>query len=374
MRRLYKKSIQIEGFDPVFYQKLYPDLHQITSDDALARHYQRHGCLEARFPNATSLIASLERRYGELPVDFVPIQYRSNHADLARLSLPWELKAHYLQFGHAEGRNYHSLDLAPYERAFERWRASEAERLGSSTATLTNDTFRHRLSSAGVLPGVWLESFILQDFIILNSAWLPRQPVSRIDGLCLFLEQGIERLAPIAIGKRFDPNFYRSHVDGDLAKRDADLYRHWLGLGIAEGLPGSEREALLALLHEEQFPASFDEISYRAKLPRRVQKPRAGRFAALSQFVTETFRLPALESVREQCSSRLLEQIGEYHILLGNQAIALDALSRAIVAQPGVGRLHHRRGDALRALGRVGEATADYLGSGPINLAWRACV
>lgn len=361
LRRLGRSKARIDGFDPVFYRRCYPDLHRLTSDEALALHFQRHGCVESRFPNADALIAALERRHGPLPDDFVPVQYRLNHADLVEFSLPWQLKAHYLQFGRAEGRTYRSLDLAPYERSFERMRAAQAQDLGCSEGTPATDTFAERLSIAGVLPGAWLECFVLHEFNILNASWLARQPVSRIDGLCVFLEQGIERLAPIALGRRFDPAFYRGHVGARATASDTDLYRQWLGLGIAEGLPGSEGEALLALLREEAFPDCFDEAAYRAKLPRTVEKPGSGRFAALAQFVTKTFQLPALESVRRQCSARLLEQIGEYHILRGDNVIAHDALNRAIAAKPGIGRFHHRRGDALRALGRAREATADYL-------------
>lgn len=361
LRRLGRSKARIEGFDPVFYRRYYPDLHQLTSDDALARHFQRHGCVEARFPNADALIAALEQRHGALPDDFVPLQYRSNHADLAEFSLPWQLKAHYLRFGRAEGRTYRSLDLAPYERAFERLRAAETDGFGSWAGISAGDTFAELLSVAGVLPGAWLKCFVLHEFAILNASWLPRHPVSRIDGLCLFLQQGVERLAPIALSRRFDPDFYRAQVNADPGELDADLYRRWLGTGIAEGLPGSEGEALLALLREDRFPDCFDETAYRARLPRTVRKPGHGRFAALAQFVTETFQLPALESVRRQCSARLLEQIGEHHILRGDNVVAHDALNRAIAAKPGVGRLHHRRGDALRALGREREATADYL-------------
>lgn len=371
LRRLGRRSVRVEGFDPIFYRRCYPDLHQLTSDDALARHFQRHGCIEARFPNADALIAALERRHGALPDDFAPVQYRANHADLADFADSWQLQAHYLQFGRAEGRDYRSLDLASYERAYERLRAGAAD--GSDPPhRATDDTFAERLAVAGLPPGAWLECFVLHEFTILNASWLARQPISRIDGLCLFLQQGIERLAPIALGKRFDPDFYRAHVDADTATRDADLYRRWLGSGIAEGLPGSEGEALLALLRERRFPDCFDEAAYRARLPRTVRKPGRGRFAALAHFVTETFQLPALESVRRHCSARLLEQIGEYHILRGDNVIADDALTRALAAEPGLGRLHHRRGDALRALGRLGEATADYLAAAeaPDAIVW----
>lgn len=357
LRRLGRARIRVEDFDPVFYRRCYPDLYRLPSDDALADHFERHGRQEARFPNADALIAMLERRHGVLPDDFVPAQYRSNYADLSTFSFSWQLKAHYLQFGRSEGRNYRSLDLEPYERALERLRA---ENNGSSALRTGDGTFIGHLVAADVLPGPWLECFILHEFAILNATWLPRRPLCRIDGICLFLQHGIERLAPIALGKRFDPGFYRAQLGADPATSNADLYRDWLGRGIAEGVPGSEGEALIALLREDRFPDCFDEKSYRAKLPRSVPKPGRGRYAALAQFVALTFQLPALENVRRHCSARLLEQIGEYHILRGNAAVALDAFDRALATGPGVGRLHHRRGDALRALGRQSEATVAY--------------
>ncbi|MER2250397.1 glycosyltransferase [Methylorubrum podarium] len=346
------------SFDPVFYRRYYPDLAVLGDDGKVLKdHYVRHGRKEGRARNAAALIAALERDSSPLPKDFVPEHYRALHDDLAGMSEPWELSEHYLRFGRSEGRAYRA-DLSVLDQEYERLLvAPDAASGGRRPATRPAESFVELLVAARVLPGAWLDRFVLHEFALLNEGWLTRTPTSRMEGLVAFLTEGVDRLAPISLSLRFDPAFYRSsNPDVPAGTRDADLYRHWLGEGIRKGEPGTEAAALVRLVGEESFPESFDEAVYRSLLPEGVAPPPPGRLNALRHFVTTGFQLWELEAVRQACSAQLLERIGEYHLINGNAIGAKEAFDRALKAGLVSGRLHHRRGDALLILNRTNDA------------------
>lgn len=345
------------GFDPVFYRRYYPDLAILGDDRKLLRqHYAKHGRREGRAPNAASLIAALEGASGPLPADFIPSHYRALHDDLTALTEPWELGEHYLRFGRFEGRTY-AADLSALEQEYEAMLASRAAPGGLRLAARPAESFVQLLVGARVSPGAWLDLFMLHEFGLLNEAWLPRPPASRIEGLVVFLTEGVGRLAPISLRLRFDPDFYRSNnPDAPVGVRDVDLYRHWLSEGVPKREPGTEAAALLQLIGEETFPESFDEAVYRSLLPEGVPPPPPGRLNALRHFMKLGFQLWELEPVRQACSAQLLEQIGEHHLENGNAIAAKEAFDRALKAGHVSGRLHHRRGDALRMLSRTNDA------------------
>ena len=345
------------GFDPVFYRRYYPDLAVLGDDGKVLReHYVKHGRKEGRAWNAAALIAALERDCGPLPKDFIPEHYRVLYDDLASMAEPWELSEHYLRFGRFEGRAYRA-DLSLLDQEYERLLALGSASGGGRPTARQPESFVQLLVAARVLPGGWLDRFVLHEFALLNEAWLPRTPTSRMEGLVAFLTEGVDRLAPIALSLRFDPAFYRSNnSEAPAGTRDADLYRHWLGQGIPKGKPGTEAGALLQLLGDEHFPESFDETVYRSLLPEGTVPPPPGRLNALRHFITVGFQLWDLEAVRQACSAQLLERIGEYHLVRDNPTVAKEAFDRALKAGLASGRLHHRRGDALRALSRTKDA------------------
>jgi glycosyltransferase involved in cell wall biosynthesis len=351
------------GFDPDFYRRYYPDL-AILGDESkvLKRHYLDHGRAEGRFPNAAALVAALEAEGGALPSDFIPEHYRALYDDLAGLTEPWQLSEHYLRFGRFEGRA-HGADLSAFEQEYERMLASGAALNGRRPA----ESFVHLLVAARVLPGAWLDLFVLHEFALLNEGWLAHPPASRMEGLVAFLTEGVERLAPISLRLRFDPHFYRSNnPDSSAGASDADLYRHWLGKGIQKGEPASEAAALVRLLGEERYPESFDETAYRSLLTEGVVPPPPGRLNALRHFIDTGFQLWELEPVRQACSAQLLERIGEYHLLRGNAVEAKEAFDRALRGGLVSGRLHHRRGDALLRLNRTNDAARAFVNAADV--------
>ncbi|WP_462123504.1 glycosyltransferase [Methylorubrum aminovorans] len=356
-------------FDPDFYRAYYPDL-AVLGDDAkvLGQHYIKHGRGEGRFANAAALIALLEREGGPLPRDFIPEHYRAIYDDLAEMTEAWRVTEHYLRFGRWEGRAYRA-DLAAFDQEYECMLARDAEAGGERHT----ESFAHLLAFVRVLPGPWLDQFVLNEFVLLNAAWLPRQPASRIEGLTTFLTAGVDRLAPISLRLRFDPAFYRSNnPDAPAGASDADLYRHWLGRGIGRGEPGDEAAALRHLIGDEHFPDSFNEAAYRQLLPEDIAPPPAGRLKALRHFMETGFHLWDLEPVRQACSAALLERIGEYYFIQGNAVAAKEAYDRALQAGLTAGRIHYRIGDALRMLNRTNDAARAFAiaASAPGAVVW----
>lgn len=362
-------DVELEGegestskeIDLGFYRDYYNDLSVFSDDSALTRHYTVSGRHEGRFPNAAVMISTLESRYGRLPPHFVPEHYQALHADLSGMTKHWQLREHYLRFGRIEGRSF-SLDLSTFEQDYARMLAADGIDTWGSGRARPPERFADLLAQVHLLPGPWLSRFVLHEFVLLNGAWLPRQPTSRMDGLFLFLTMGIDRLAPIAMRLQFHPDFYRQQLGNCHANvSDIDLYRHWLSIGMSRGVPGTEASALIQLLGEDSFPQCFDEKDYRRLLPRKLPEPKAGRFEALKHFVTTGFLVPEVESLRQRCSAQLLEQIAEHYLARNDARTAESAYSRALRITPDVGRLQHRRGDALRKLDRVEEATRAFV-------------
>jgi len=351
----------LDGFDAEFYRRHHGDLDDLRGEAALREHFLRFGRSEGRPPNADVLIADLETTYGPLPADFLPLQYRAFHGDLAHLRQPWELKVHYLRYGRLEKRVYR-FDLSAYEREFDQLLASEAASTDAPSRTAMHRSLSDMLDAAGVRPGAWLDRFMLFEFALLNAAWLPRPPASRADGIQMFLQHGVERLAPISIHEAFDPAFHRGAATGlSETLSDADLYRDWLNQGILLEVFPNEGRALAALIGEGTFPDAFDETLYRARVPSQAGRPGPGRFAALEHFFTTGFAILDAEVVRGPGSARLYEQIGEHHLSRGNAAVAVDAFDRALAIRPDVPRVRHRRGDALLAANRRQEAAEDFI-------------
>jgi glycosyltransferase involved in cell wall biosynthesis len=356
-----KRASHRTRIDLEFYREYYSDLAVLADDEALLRHYAKYGRREGRFPNAEIMISTLERQYGPLPSHFVPELYQALHGDLADLTSHWALQEHYLRFGRVEGRPF-GHDLTAFEQDYARMLAAgdiDAKAAGLARAPAS---FSDLLTAAGLLPGPWIGRFVLHEFSLLNEAWLPWQPASRMEGLFLFLTMGVGRLAPIALRLQFDPVFHRQqHDDRDPDASDLDLYRKWLAVGVPRGVPGTEAAALIQLIGEDRFPDCFDENAYRRALPRKVTRPKAGRFEALKHFVTKGFLLPEVEAVRQSCSAHLLGQIGEYYLSRDDAQTAESAYCRALRIAPDIGHLHHRRGDAFHKLGRADEATRAFI-------------
>ena len=345
-RRLRRRPLQ--DFDLAFYAKRYGDLAGLD-ELALTRHWLRHGRAEGRAGRPEALIRGLEAEHGALPDDFRPEIYRALYADIAvRHQDLWESTAHYIEFGRPEERPYR----VETGRLAEDFRGLLLDEAGG--APVPEDAFERFLAGNGLPPGVWLARFDLAEFTLLNADWLARPPASKAEGVRLFVERGIARLAPIATRLAFDPAFTRAHygLEGD----DAALYRDWLGAGLHAGREPNEAAFLLALIGSERFPEAFDEAAYRASLPAEAL-PRPGRLAALEHAIDlgvagglNPFPLEA---------ARLHEVAADYHLFRGRYAIALAAYDRAVAAAPEDGRVREKRGGARLTVGDAAGAASD---------------
>ncbi|WP_018263856.1 glycosyltransferase [Methylobacterium sp. WSM2598] len=340
----------MSDFDENFYYTLYPDLHHLTGRGELLEHYLRHGRREGRQSSVEGYLADLSAEHGPLPKDFRPSLYRDLNPDLAsRFTEDWQFIAHYLRHGREEKRPY-ALDIASDADAFAR----VAVRDGDPEAA---DAFAAFLRQHGLVPGSWLLRFDLAQFVQLNADWIGPPPRVRAEGLRLFVERGIARLAPIHAEAMFDPAFYRAVYPVEDLPDDASLYRHWLCTGIERGFAPNESAHLAALIGETVFPRCFDLAGYRAALPRGAALPRT---QVLEHWLDFGFPAGRLDVVSGPDEAAFLGLVGMRELLRQRFALARRAYDEAIARGGPTARRLHGRGEAARALGDLAAAAADY--------------
>ncbi|RVU12602.1 glycosyl transferase family 1, partial [Methylobacterium oryzihabitans] len=338
------------GFDPDFYRSYYRDLPVGLDGQGLRRHFAIRGRREGRAPDAAALLATLEARFGPLPADFRPDRYRILHPDLMGFREDHELAAHYLQFGARENRAYlppDSTDQEEYDRAV----------LARPDPAAYPARFEDWLDRHGLGAGDWLLAFDLGAFVLLNAGWLPERPRTRLEGLMLFVEAGLERLAPIGLAHAFDPAFHRAAYPRAGGASNPERYRRWLSTGMRRGEAGNEAQFLRALLGEDGFPACFDAAAYARRLPAARRRALAHRALLLADFVA-TGSSDAAGIVDGPGSGALYERIADHHLARGDAAAAHRALDLALAAEPATPRRLHGRATARRLLGREGDALA----------------
>ncbi|MBD9511394.1 glycosyltransferase [Ensifer sp. ENS10] len=337
-----------KGFDPYFYRHFYPDLLvAFHKDDELYHHYKRHGRKEKRFRSEAHLYKVLGGQDDGLPADFDYGSYLWLNRDLApQYPVRWRAEEHFLRHGRREGRPYllpsSSLDdelikmviggklsLSHQEQA--------AAKLGVSILTILLRRF-------GLGYGAWIESLNVAEFHALNHAWCG--PLnSRAEALVRFLEEGIDRQAPISRNRFFDADFYRAHYEQAKGKSDRDAYRHWLRDGSFVGFFSSERAHIEALIGTWEFPASFEWETFRARQDKKFRT--ASRVKVLDRFLSSwTPRDPA-RYLRGAGAGFLWEVVADRALhQRGDQETAIAALRKGIECNEGnVGSLWHKLGD-----------------------------
>ncbi|MBW3560269.1 MAG: hypothetical protein KY449_10980, partial [Proteobacteria bacterium] len=359
-------------FDAGFYRTHYPDLAGMTAAQ-LWGHYAAHGRTEGRFANLAQAIAALEAELGLLPPGFRPAVYRTLHADLrAALKTDWEAADHYLRSGRAEKRAYLRFDadlyrslyfadkiLTDYELELDyREHGVEAGRVGS---------WAEFIEQQGVASGAWLDRLKTDEFELLNWSWTG-PVVNKLAAVRLFLDKGVDRLAPIAFGAAFDPAYYRETHPKNAAESDAALYRRWLFEGLPKGEAGSPEERLRKLkLRLREYPEAFDWRAYLAR------NPKAGRdrWSAISHLLrppeyktvatgesTLVSRAAVLESLPVSgTTAGLLAELGQ-HFRGSDDPAAVAAFMRARAAGDRSFPTTHHLADALYRLKRWRESLA----------------
>jgi glycosyltransferase involved in cell wall biosynthesis len=318
---------QLDDFDPVFYRNCYSDLYQLKSLRALRKHYLLHGLQEGRWKNLAEATKNLALRFGELPEDFNANSYRLLNEDLAQaFDHECQFVLHYLEHGRKEGRRYQVENYSALDK--------------------TN---------------AWKTLFRLADFIACAHSWLDEIPQTKEQGMRIFFDAGIERLAPLHLDHFFDPAFYRSAYGYDESKTDAALYRHWLESGVSEGQSANEAMALKNIIASCRYPKSFDWQRYKSALPNKEAKSLTHRVHVLEHLFKTGFERGLIKYITGITSDELFISIGDYHLIRNHYHLAIAAYDRALALNPSRHDVLHHRGDAYTALGKTVAAHADFV-------------
>ncbi|MBP0581361.1 glycosyltransferase [Labrys sp. LIt4] len=318
LKSLRGRPVIAPDFDPVFYAAHHPDLQDLPSAEHLWAHYVEHGRREGRPRNLDEAIAEWERRFGPLPPSFDVTAYRLLNEDLARAyTHDHQFIRHFLEHGRQEGRPY-AVDSS----------------IGGSN---------------NVPAGAWPALFRTPEFTAMARDWLPATALSRSEALRLFVEQGIERLAPISFRHGFDPQFYRQTYELTDAANAVDLYRNWLIEGVSAGRAPNETVFLQPYLGESCYPADFAWQAYRAGLSSAEKSGIVNRAKALAHLFERGFE--AEGAVGDAASFDLLAAIGDFQLRRGRLGLAARAYDQAErhAAARFDGPLLYRRGKARQA-------------------------
>jgi glycosyltransferase involved in cell wall biosynthesis len=320
---------QLDDFDPVFYRNCYSDLYRLKSSRALRKHYLLHGLREGRWKNLAEATKNLASRFGQLPEDFNANSYRLLNEDLAQaFDHECQFVFHYLEHGRKEGRRYKVENYTGLDK--------------------TN---------------AWKILFRLADFIACAHSWLDEIPQTKEQGIRIFFDAGIERLAPLHLDHIFDPAFYRTAYGYEESATDAALYRHWLEIGVSEGQSANEAMALKNIIASRQYPKSFDWQRYKSVLPNKEAKSLTHRVHVLEHLFKTGFERGIIKHITGPTSDELFIAIGDYHLIRSHYHLAIAAYDRARALNPSSYNALLHRGDAYAALGKTVAAHADFVQS-----------
>ncbi|MFC3173276.1 HAD-IA family hydrolase [Novosphingobium bradum] len=282
-----RRNEALQGFDPAFYRAFYPDLRHFGSDEALWRHFDRHGRGERRLGSRLALETRLQTECGAIPEDFQPESYLAYNPDVAQIiDTPERALDHYMRTGAREGRRYRPF-LEPLVEDFERFRAegrivlNEAESRQHARGTSTFDLFlaRHRIAA-----GRWVDEIVVPEFRAMHVAWAG--PVAnRAECILALCEQGLALMPALAFAAPFDLAFYRTRQPSLAGLDPAGLFRHYLATGSSAGLAPSEAAALHRLWGHPEYPECFAWEAWREQGSHTAALGGADRLRVLQAFV-----------------------------------------------------------------------------------------
>ena len=107
LHRLDLTNIKATAFDCDIYRRLNPDLTSL-GDEALAAHYERHGCVESRICSLQTFVSQSCGNPIEIPLDFDPDEYVELYSQDLWIfeGRPLEALHHYMHRGRWEHRHY----------------------------------------------------------------------------------------------------------------------------------------------------------------------------------------------------------------------------------------------------------------------------
>ena len=336
----------ISKLDPDFYRSRYPDLRSLSPSELLD-HYVKFGAAEARSANLDDFLVQLAASGAAIPSDFTAIEYRRLHKDVdAQCHTDWDAYIHYSQYGAAEGRRYTDIDIEFYRAIYLNGNKFPAREI----ATHISETGRkagHYVSMDALLRGFsirhshWIEAFSAREFSLLNYNWLGGM-MPREKAIFRFLHEGVDRIASIGFGKRFDPVFYRETNPRLVGMSDVALYWHWLRSDPGDVRPGSAIDWFGAKrIVLTVYPNGFAWRSYAARhLPTLsvTDVDTDARWTALSHLYDH------LDTVAEPVptvgpeAAAFLTNLGSHCAATGRAALALKLFEQAYALRPN-GRL-----------------------------------
>jgi glycosyltransferase involved in cell wall biosynthesis len=323
------------GFDPIFYKTKYIR-HNLYSDVTVLRvHFIVSSHLlklfgKRRYSNANAWLSALEEKFGHLPNDFNAELYLSMYPDLqSTLNHTWQAKGHYIEYGRKEGRTYKP-----------------------------SNTPGNRVENAAE---VWVSRFNAAEFIALNPL-LAAGVNTNEEAIKLFIEQGIDAVAPMALNSMFDPVFYKLYYKEIREFSPAQAYRHWLFKGLPEGRVGSESQLLKEkLIGRTLFPSAFDWKLYGKRLAPICPDVEQTRWSALEHLLQHGFEesrdIPMLEGDKNY----LFECIADFLWGRGKKDSARKALEMCLKHDSENGAIHHKLGDYLLETGFQIEAKSHFI-------------
>jgi glycosyltransferase involved in cell wall biosynthesis/Flp pilus assembly protein TadD len=191
----------------------------------------------------------------------------------------------------------------------------------------------------------WKARFKLIEFRALNPA-LSTDATTIEQAHQIFLQCGVEQLAPIALDAIFDPDFYRMRYPEAAGLSAVEAYRHWLFQGVSVGYCCSEADLLEhKLIGRRSVPSAFDWASYaKVVLPHQDGTPPT-RLDALEHLLTRGHKAGYPIPFSEGDAAEVMDVIADYHHGRGDLPAAIDALRSALSGRSDLGRLHHKLGD-----------------------------
>lgn len=186
------------------------------------------------------------------------------------------------------------------------------------------------LAAHDMAPGPWIELFSAREFSLLNYHWLGVM-LNRAQALARFLDEGVDRLAPIAFSQRFDLDFYREAHPEARHRPDAELYRSWLTDGLRKGVAGSPEAWLRAHdLDLLDYPSGFIWESYAQTHLSSLEPALRGRWQALAHLLAHPEIPASAWPVRKDGAVAFLDAVGLAHDRHGRLDAAIAAYERAL--------------------------------------------
>lgn len=191
----------------------------------------------------------------------------------------------------------------------------------------------------------WKDRFKVAEFRALNPELTSRVRTAE-EAHAVFLQHGIDLLAPIANDAVFDPDFYRAWYPDVRAYTSVDAYRHWLFNGLAEGRCASEADVYQRkLIGRPAFPTNFDWVAYAKTMLPKPDGTSHTRLDAIEHLLMQGFAAGSPVPTLNDQPGQIFEHIADYCWGKGDRKTATEAMIKALEVMPDSGTFYHKLGD-----------------------------